>query len=320
MESQGDLLMRRKMERDGVATAAHHSVPTIDSNGHAATHGASPGAIRIGTASHSPVRPLHLPTLGSGRSHLSAAPVSTLPPYQRHLHEREKELHDYIRAQMQAAVQEQRREEANHADACRRQRDVERMKLRQRTKHRIELQASAKQPVPAHLVETMEIQLPEDTHLSATAEHRRGLRDVPTTTYLEHNADRLTTAALHREACREAERIKAQARVALEEYVGTGFAKKRMKLWEQNSGRPTDSVRCPTAEERQRNSTRVASAKKTKHDEEEEVRRAVNEVSLLDDAVYTAEAERRALPRGQKTLRKDVAFDINAPFKRTVVH
>eukprot|EP00672_Neobodo_designis_P021121 CAMPEP_0174835246 /NCGR_PEP_ID=MMETSP1114-20130205/5309_1 /TAXON_ID=312471 /ORGANISM="Neobodo designis, Strain CCAP 1951/1" /LENGTH=314 /DNA_ID=CAMNT_0016069191 /DNA_START=25 /DNA_END=969 /DNA_ORIENTATION=- len=308
MESQGDSLMRRKMELQGaVSLPPNESEPPSQSN--LVSHSVQKQPVSGSTSKELP--PISPRSFRGG----ATQPLTTVPPYRRHLEEREKELQDFVQLQMVAALDDLRRDEALRAEACRRQRDVERMKLRQRMKQRLELQAAAKQPVPSEIQEAMGVDHPQDAHLTATAQHRRELRDVPTRTYLEHNADRLVNAMLHREACREAERVKAQMRVAMEEYVGTDFAKRRKQLWAANGGQPSASVRCPTASEQRRCRSRQRRETEMQAEEQAEVRRALEEVSALDDAVWSAEAAKRA-NKSASRMAKDVPFDVNADFHR----
>ena len=304
--------MQRKLERAGGVVAAPTSVDV--SVAAKPTGGASPVRSAVGAPT------LNLSPRGLGSTwanttqQRSGRGPTDLPPYRRHLEARERELHEYIQSQMVAAVEDQRRDEAVRAEACRLQRDVERMKLRQRTKQRVELQAQAKQPVPEETAATLGVDLHHaDGSLSATAQHRRELRDVPARAFVEHNSDRL--AVQRREACREAERLKAAARVAMEEYVGTEFAKKRAALWERTNGKPADSVRCPTAHEQR--SSRIKAAKSAKESEAErlEMERAAEEVRRLDEALYATEQSRRE-KQNQRVIAKDVPFDLNADFHR----
>lgn len=307
METQGDSLMRRKMELQGAV-----SLPEPNSGGRAEPNAKSSSHVVSTSSSKTRLPPV------SPRSSMLVSQSNkggSVPPYRRHLEERERELQDFVQVQMVAALDDLRRDEALRAEACRRQRDVERMKLRQRMKERLELQAAARQPIPADLQETMGLDQPHDAHLTATAQHRRELRDVPTKTFLEHNSDRLANAMLHREACREAERVKAQMRVAMEDYVGTDFARRRQKLWQETGGQPSASARCPTASEQRRSLGRQRREAALKAEEDAEVRRALEEVSALDDAVWDAEAAKRAAGRG-KRMAKDVPFDVSADFHR----
>jgi hypothetical protein len=311
MESQGDALMRRKAERQTAGAGDAEAAPKPS----------DAQAIQHSQNRHRQLSNQHGATNNATLPRISVSPRSQqwgdvkLPPYRRHLEAREAELQSFVEQQVASAIEEQRMDEALHAEACRRQRDVERMKLRQKTKRRLELQTAARQPVSEELMSSMGLQPPEHHRLSATAQHRRELRDVPAATFLEHNADRLTNAMVHREACREAELIKAQTRVAMEEYVGTDFAKRRLQMWERSSGRPADSVRCPTAVERRRGAEQTTRVQQTTAEETAEVRRAMEEMSRLDDAIRENEEKRLATAQ-RRQITKDVPFSVHAELRK----
>lgn len=260
----------------------------------------------------------------SPRSMQSAATVQAqqhVPPYRRHLAAREQELETFVESRIQQSIDDQRRDEALREAACLRQRDVERMKLHQSVKRRVELQVKSNQPVDEAVRRELGVELPSQSALTATAAHRRAIKDVPTIAFLESNADRLESAARHREACLEAERLKARSRVALEEYVGTDFAKKRHKLW-QVAGRPEDSVRCPTAGELVKLSARYSKNEQVQRDEGAEIARAIAEVTALDSTIEAQERERAAarVATGERQpARKDLPFSLNATYKRGLV-
>ena len=91
------------------------------------------------------------------------------------------------------------------------------------------------------------------------------------------------------------------------------LAKRRKKLWEETGGQPNASVRCPTASEQRRCRSRQRREYVMKVEEEQEVRRALDEVSALDDAVWAAEETKRA-NKAATRMSKDVPFDVRADY------
>jgi hypothetical protein len=248
----------------------------------------------------------------------SAAP---LPPFREHMAQRQIELDAFIAARIAQSLDEQRDDDVARADACRQQRAVERMKLAQKAKQRIELQVQARQRVDVALAERLGIDVTGDAPTAAaddgdglqhvhtmTADHRAGLRDVPTRTYLDYNAERLYGTMRHRDACLEAERQKAAARVALEDYVGTGYSQRRRKLCDRVGA--TGSTKCPTKGEVHGAQTRKVRTAAAAQAEQRETQRQQAEVTQLDNNIWAAESARRhsGQPRGRT---KDINFSVD---------
>lgn len=151
--------------------------------------------------------------------------------------ERHEELEAAAVQRVLDALEEQKAEEASRRAACQLQREVERLKLQQRTKARIELQLVAGQaPKDARFVELgaekLGLSVPNPAAQSQAAMRREEGHDEANANYIAHNLQRLRGSYAHRAYCMEALHHRQAQRTFTETQLQTHFTMTKSHLLE----------------------------------------------------------------------------------------
>lgn len=253
--------------------------------------------------------------------------------------ERQQMLNDVVQQRVALALEEQQEEDRARLARCQVQREVERLKLHQRTRARIELQAHAGQSIADRVAPELGADLAATAHdrtqTTLASQVKAHLRDEPQRQFVAHNIDRMERNLQHREYCLEAMRERAAARRELEETVGTYHARKTAKLLGtmSNGGATTAATThasasgatsnaatttmtrglAPTAEELHMSRVQTAKERERAAADRAELEAERRELAELDEFLWS---DRRS-QKGAKAARvRELPFSLSAPYRR----
>lgn len=175
----------------------------------------------------------------SALSHRQSSLLESNMSYQAHILQRERHLEAHVRRlqeeeeQLAQMRQEQRRLGLEEA------RTAARNKLVDSAVRRVDLQCRSRQKIADHVLEKFGAGIDSNSSEEASAvavaaeraaykaSERRELRELPRQAQIEFNLPRIVDAALNRLERIDAHHERISRRVALEQKVGTGYARKR---------------------------------------------------------------------------------------------
>lgn len=152
--------------------------------------------------------------------------------YQAHQIQRERQLAQYVQRLEEEDKQTENRHREARLKSLEQAHVVDRVKLHQSARQRIELQHRSHQRLPEQQLKRFGLDnVHEEIAAAKTvcAESRRAARDLPRQAHVEYNLPRIVDAALMRQERLDAHRTRIQNRVALEEKVQTSFACQRKR-------------------------------------------------------------------------------------------
>jgi hypothetical protein len=173
-------------------------------------------------------------TASSGGAHQQLIHVNM--SYQSHQLQRERQLTQYVQQLEAEEKLVNNQAKANRLRALEQAHVVDRVKLHQAARQRVELQLRSHQRVPPQLLDKFglaDVQQQMATEHSQCAQERRATRDLPRFAHVEFNLPRIVESALNRQERLDAHRTRVANRVALEERVATGYARKRLQEHER---------------------------------------------------------------------------------------
>ena len=242
-----------------------------------------------------------------------AASTSQVSPSRKTPTERQHEMDDKVQTLTAHALELYEESERERSQQCKARRDVEILKMHQKTKRRVELQLKSKQTIIGHGIEGMELtQQNEDTLGRSRASLLRDeTRNEAHQAYLASNFTRMERNQLHRQYCLEATRERVAYRQSLEEGIGTYFSKEKSRTFRTVGveGPEATNSRFPTVDVLYEKGESIRQQTRLEKEEADDTSAARAHMQALDDKLW---GEHRAHKHEKAQRVREVPYSLDS--------